>query len=156
MMKMTKFWKKIGFLEIDQDWSRKLPEALEIHFKWLLRHRKPSEAISRSQKISWKMEPTGSQMDEILCRRYAAAQCQKISPGDPLPRLDFLTLLAATEEVFMFMHAEDSPFSNFRTSLTALWKSYYFGLTTAWIFAFLLAYLVRNRFMRQSFWRWFF
>ena len=76
MTKMTKFWKILESLEIDQDWSRKLPEALKTDFKRISSHRKPSEAISKNPEISRKMEPTGSQIMEIRACRYAAAQCQ--------------------------------------------------------------------------------
>ena len=76
MTKMTKFWKFLEFLEIDQDWSRKLPEASKTDFRWFWSHGKPSKAISKNAKISWKMDPTGHQMVEISRCRYAAAQCQ--------------------------------------------------------------------------------
>ena len=77
MRKMTKFWKILEFLEIDQDWSRKLPEALETNFKWFSSHGKRSGAISKIPEILPKIESTSRQMDEILRWRYAAAQCQK-------------------------------------------------------------------------------
>ena len=64
--KITKFWKILEFLEINQDWTRKLPEALETNFKWFLSHGKRSEAISKIHEISPKMDSTGRQMDEIL------------------------------------------------------------------------------------------
>ena len=79
MTKMTKNWKILESLEIDQDWSRKLPEASKTDFKWFWRHGKPSKAISKNAKISWKMDPTGHQMVEISRCRYAAAQCQNQS-----------------------------------------------------------------------------
>ena len=43
------------------------------------------------------MDPTGSEMVEIVRWRYAAAECQNIWPGDPLPWLDFFPLLAKAE-----------------------------------------------------------
>ena len=52
MTKMTEFWKILEFLEIDQDWSRKLPEASETNFEWFWSHGKPPKAISRNAEIS--------------------------------------------------------------------------------------------------------
>ena len=74
------------FLEIDLDWSRKLPEALETNFKWFWSHGKPSKAISKNAKILWKMDPTGRHLVEILRCRYAAAQCLKDGPAGPEKR----------------------------------------------------------------------
>ena len=69
MTKMTKFSKILEFLRIDQDWSRKLPEGLKVNFKGFSSHGKPSESISWNPKISWNMDPTRSQMVEILRSR---------------------------------------------------------------------------------------
>ena len=76
MTKTTKNWKILEFLEIDQGWSRKLPEALETNFRWFSSHGRRSEAIWGKSKISPKMDPTGHQMVETSRCRYAAAQCQ--------------------------------------------------------------------------------
>ena len=72
------FEKKFKSLQINQEWFRKLFEALQTDSQWFSSHLKLSEAISKIQEISSKLNARCSQMVEILRCRHAAAQCLKL------------------------------------------------------------------------------